>query len=123
MLFCVPRVSVYVQQIHRNAFGGALEKTKPICGLSLSTYNFKICFWWRIFRFQTESSQNHSKTLFLNLFIQKMQFHIVICTFQINTPTLYKNNQCKTHRIEFRASKRVKQMHFGFLVFYFGYIL
>ena len=44
----------------------------------------------------------------MNLIFQKMAFHIVICTFQINTPTLYKNNECKTHKIEFRASKNVK---------------
>lgn len=44
----------------------------------------------------------------MNLIFQKMAFHIVTCTFQINTPTLYKNNECKTHKIEFRASKNVK---------------
>jgi hypothetical protein len=27
-----------------------------------------------------------------------------MCAFQINTPSLYKNNQCETHKNEFRAS-------------------
>ena len=52
--------------------------------------------------------ENLSKTSFMNLLFPKAVFQVAICTFLINTPTLYKNNECKTHKIEVRASKNVK---------------
>jgi hypothetical protein len=35
--------------------------------------------------------------------MQIIVFRVVIRTFQINTPTLYKNNECETHKNAFGA--------------------
>ena len=49
--------------------------------------------------------KNLSKTSFMNLLFPKAVFQVAICTFLINTPTLYKNIQSKTHKNECRGSK------------------
>ena len=49
--------------------------------------------------------ENLSKTSFMNLLFPKAVFQVAICTFLINTPTLYKNIQSKTHKHECRGSK------------------
>ncbi len=39
----------------------------------------------------------------MNLLMQLFVLRVVIRTFQINTPTLYKNNPCETHKNAFGA--------------------
>jgi hypothetical protein len=56
----------------------------------------------------------------MNLLMQIIIFRVVIRTFQINTPTLYKNNECETHKNAFGALSIGQANAFLCFVFLFG---
>ena len=56
----------------------------------------------------------------MNLLMQIIVFRVVIRTFQINTPTLYKNNECEAHKNAFGASSIGQANAFLCFGFLFG---
>jgi hypothetical protein len=65
----------------------------------LANLNFKLANG-----IQVEFEKYYSKTYFLNSLMQKFVFRVVIHTFQNNTLTLNKNNDCELHKKAFGAS-------------------
>ena len=69
-----------------------------------------------------EFEKYHSKTYFLNSLMQTFVFRVVFRTFQNNTLTLNKNNDCEMHKKAFRASNIGAANAFSCLVFVFELI-
>ena len=64
----------------------------------------------------------HSKTCFSNSLMQTFVFRVVFRTFQNNTLTLNKNNDCEMHKKAFGASNIGAASSFSCFGFFFGLI-